>query len=145
MALWHKSKWTGRHALAVLLLGPFLIGAVHGGEVTPPKTVQTYLDGLIAGEAQGREEGRALQFGQALPADARRVVTTTFVAGYTAGADDVFGGYDGGWAMQAPYVVTLVPGKGAITYRIGSRAQMQPGIAYFLCPDGHSLCQAPRK
>lgn len=140
----HKSKKTSRYALA-LLLGVLLIGPAHGAEVSPAKAGQTYIDGLIAGEAQGREEGRALQIGEGLPADARKIVTGAFVAGYTAGADDVFGGYDGGWATQAPYVVTLAPGTGAVTYRIGSRTQMQPGIAYFLCPDGHSLCQAPRK
>jgi len=140
----HKSGGISGCALA-LLLGTLLIGPAHGAEVSPAMAGQTYLDGLVAGEAQGREEGRALQIGQGLPADARKAVTAAFVAGYAAGADDVFGGYDGGWAMHAPYVVTLAPAQGAVTYRIGSRIQMQPGIAYFLCPDGRSLCQARRK
>lgn len=132
-------------AAAPLLLG-FLPAAIgHAAETSPPATGQTYLDGLIAGEAQGREEGRALEIGHGLPADAGEAAAAAFKAGYAAGADDVFGGYDGGWALQAPYVVTLAPGMGGVTYRIGGRTPMQPGIAYFLCRDGRSLCQAPRK
>jgi hypothetical protein len=105
---------------------------------------QSYFDGLLAGEAQGREEGRTLEIGQSLPAGEREAVEAAFKAGYGAGANDVFGGYDGGWAMAAPYVVTLAAGSGPITYRIGRRTPVEPGIAYFLCPDGHSLCQAAR-
>jgi len=47
--------------------------------------------------------------------------------------------------MGAPYVVSLAPGAGPITYRIGSRTPLEPGIAYYLCPDGRGLCQEPRK
>ena len=44
-----------------------------------------------------------------------------FDAGYAAGANDVFGGFDGGWSLAEPYVVTLARGSGAVTYRIDSR------------------------
>jgi hypothetical protein len=69
--------------------------------------------GFDAGRAQGVEEGRALQ----QPAGAREA----FRAGYAAGADDVFGGYDGGWDFGRPYVITLAHGSDGVTYRIESR------------------------
>ena len=81
--------------------------------------------------------------GQALPADKRQAVEKAFNAGYAAGWNDAFAGYDGGWALGMPYVVTLAPGSGAITYRIGTRTPLQPGIAYYLCPNGRDLCQRP--
>ena len=55
--------------------------------------------GLRAGRAVGIREGRALQ--QKAPA------RKAFRAGYTAGANDVFGGFDGGWSLGTPYVITL--------------------------------------
>jgi hypothetical protein len=131
-------------ALAALLCC-LMAGAGRAADAPPTDAGKAYLDGLMAGEAQGREEGRALELGRTLPADVRSAAEAAFKAGYAAGAVDVFGGYDGGWAMGEPYVVTLAPGPVGITYRIGGRVPMQPGIAYFLCPDGHSLCQAPRK
>jgi hypothetical protein len=104
-----------------------------------------YLEGLSAGQAQGRQEGRALQEGVALPADSRQPVQDAFTAGYTAGANDVFGQYDGGWYLSTPYVITVEQGSGPIAYRIGSRTALVPGIDYYLCPDGHGLCQQPRQ
>lgn len=102
-----------------------------------------YFDGLRAGEAQGRQEGRALQEGQSLPAGSRQPVQDAFNAGYVAGANDVFSGYDGGWALTTPYVVTLEQGSGHIVYRVSSRDPLQPGLDYYLCPNGHELCQQP--
>jgi hypothetical protein len=69
--------------------------------------------GLREGRALGVSEGRALQ----IPASGRRA----FRAGYVAGANDVFGGFDGGWSFRTPYVITLVHGKRGVTYRIDSR------------------------
>ncbi len=103
-----------------------------------------YFDGLPVGEAQGRREGRALQEGSSLPATDRQEAKDAFNAGYAAGANDAFAGYDGGWALSAPYVVTLEAGHGDITYRIASRTPLEVGVAYFLCPTGHGLCQQPR-
>ena len=71
--------------------------------------------GLRAGRAVGIREGRALQ----QPASARRA----FRAGYTAGANDVFGGFDGGWSLGTPYTITLGKGPGGIAYRIDKRSK----------------------
>jgi hypothetical protein len=83
--------------------GLFLLGrATAGGD-----------EGFDAGRAQGVREGRALQVAPA----ARQA----FAAGYAAGANDVFGGYDGGWDFGRPYTITLAHGDDGITYRIASR------------------------
>ena len=103
-----------------------------------------YFKGLLVGEVQGRQEGRALQSGAELPAADRHVARDAFDAGYLAGGNDVFAGYDGGWATTAPYVVTVVPGRDRDTYRIGSREPMVAGVSYYLCPNGRGLCQQPR-
>ena len=39
---------------------------------------------------------------------------------------------------------TVEQGSAPIAYRIGSRTALQPGIDYYLCPDGHGLCQQSR-
>lgn len=104
-----------------------------------------YTDGFEAGRAAGIQEGRALQAGQGLTGAERDTATAAFNAGYRAGVDDVFGGYDGGWSTGVPYAVTLVAGTGGATYRILSRLELRPGVDYFLCPDGKTLCQAPDK
>jgi hypothetical protein len=104
-----------------------------------------YFDGLRVGGVQGRQEGRALQEGQALPATARRPVHDAFDAGYTSGTNDAFAGYDGGWALGAPYVIVVEEGSGPITYRIKSREPVKRGVNYFLCADGRSLCEGSRR
>jgi hypothetical protein len=71
--------------------------------------------GLRAGRAVGIREGRALQ----QPAAARKA----FQAGYTAGANDVFGGFDGGWSLGTPYVITLGKGADGVVYRIDKRSK----------------------
>ena len=55
------------------------------------------------------------------PGSSPRSIRAAFDAGYAAGANDVFGGFDGGWSLSEPYVVTLARGSGAVTYRIDSR------------------------
>lgn len=74
-------------------------------------------EALREGRAAGVAEGRALQASAAAPHGTR----AAFEAGYAAGANDVFGGFDGGWSLGTPYVITLRKGSGAITYRIDSR------------------------
>jgi hypothetical protein len=69
--------------------------------------------GFDAGRAQGVQEGRALQVAPA--------ARSAFEAGYAAGANDVFGGYDGGWDLGRPYTITLAHGSDGVTYRIASR------------------------
>ena len=73
--------------------------------------------GVREGRAAGLEEGRALQAAGSSPRSTR----AAFDAGYAAGANDVFGGFDGGWSLSEPYVITLARGSGAVTYRIDSR------------------------
>jgi hypothetical protein len=81
--------------------------------------------GIRIGRAAGLQEGRALQIGESLPPDARRAARRAFNAGYVAGANDVFGGFDGGWSLTDPYLITLKRGTGAITYRIDSRRELR--------------------
>ena len=90
-------------------------------------------------------EGRALQEATAVPPASRPSVQDAFDAGYAAGANDAFGGYDGGWAVSTPYLVTLEPGPRQITYRIASRTPIAPEIDYYLCPNGRDICQQPRR
>lgn len=45
----------------------------------------------------------------------------SFNAGYLAGREAAFAGYDGGWAYGVPYVITLERGGPGITYGIASR------------------------
>jgi hypothetical protein len=142
---------TGRAVLglvaAILAATLVLVGraTVHRspepGAAGPPARSQDYVDGLRAGAAAGRQEGRALQEGASLPADSRQPVQDAFNAGYAAGANDVFNDYDGGWAVSAPYAVTLATGSGQLTYRIATRVPFTKGIDYYLCPDGHEICQ----
>jgi hypothetical protein len=48
----------------------------------------------------------------------------TYKAGYLAGREAAFAGYDGGWAYGVPYEITLRRGGPGITYRIASRKQL---------------------
>jgi hypothetical protein len=85
--------------------------AFLAGRGTAPQQVSSrvsgaggaYASGVAAGEALGVQEGRALQEGAQLPADAQRPVKDAFDAGYVAGVNDVFSGYDGGWLTGVPY------------------------------------------
>ena len=110
----------------------------------PRASIGTYIDGLRDGAAQGREQGRAFQVGAQLAANDRHIARDAFRAGYAAGANDVFAGYDGGWTFSAPWVITLAPGNTGIDYRILGRTPLDPGISYYLCPDGRSLCHQRR-
>jgi hypothetical protein len=92
-----------------------------------------YAAGFRDGRAAGVQEGRAL----GVPPGARGA----FDSGYVAGANDQFSGYDGGWSFEVPYLVTLSHPDGPIGYRIASRVEMAPGVDYYLCPDGHSVCR----
>jgi hypothetical protein len=133
---------------AVLVAGAaFTVGRATAPGAAPraqDTTVGGYLDGLRAGQAQGRQEGRAEQEGAALPPGDRAPVQDAFTAGYTAGMNDAFAGYDGGWTLGVPWIVTLEDGAGGIDYRIARRTPVSPGVDYYLCADGHSLCQRPR-
>ena len=105
---------------------------------SPIRLYTTLKNGPVAGPT------RVTRVGQALTGAERDSAGAAFNAGYRAGINDVFGGYDGGWSTGAPYVVTLVAGTGGATYRISSRIEMRSGVNYFLCPDRRSLCQSAR-
>jgi hypothetical protein len=102
-----------------------------------------YADGMRDGRAAGLQEGRALQVPLTLPSGAQDAAKEAFNAGYAAGANDVFGGYDGGWDLDSPYVVVLTRAGNGIVYRIRSRTPMQRGVTYRLCPRSTLLCQEP--
>ena len=103
-----------------------------------------YTEGVHDGRSAGVQEGRALQAPLSLPSDARDAARAEFNAGYTAGANDVFDGYDGGWALDTPYVVVLSSAGNGVTYRVQSRVTLQPGVNYHLCPHSTTtLCQEP--
>jgi hypothetical protein len=87
----------------VVLVALLVVAAAALGRATAPKNDRQ----------AGIQEGRALQ----QPAQAR----DAFKAGYAAGANDVFGGYDGGWDYDRSYVITLQQGSNGITYRIATR------------------------
>lgn len=130
-------------APALVVLGRVTAGRAPAHHVAVDKSAE-YFDGLQVGEAQGRREGRALQEGVELPANVRRPVHDAFEAGYAAGANDVFAGYDGGWAIATPYIVTIAAASGHIVYRIKTREPMMPTTNYYLCPNGHDICQERR-
>lgn len=133
-------------ALVAGLLAAVAVFALGRASISNPTSTSPgdYFDGLRVGEAQGRELGRALQAGSELPPHEQDVARDAFKSGYAAGANDVFAGYDGGWTFNAPWIITLEHGDSRIDYRIRDRTPIQPGIAYFLCPDGHTLCHAHR-
>ncbi len=106
-----------------------------------------HYDGYFAGQQdgviQGRQEGRVLQKVSDVTPSSRKAVRDAFTEGYAAGANDAFAGYDGGWILSEPYVVTLERGTTPISYRIRSRTPMQAGSDYFRCPSG-GVCQEAR-
>ena len=128
--------WSGLAVVLLVLVGAgmFWAGRVTG---TPGRAADP---GYATGHADGLLEGRAEQATLNLPATDKAV----FNSGYVAGAADAFAGYDGGWDHDAPYVIVLAPGGSGVTYRIASRTRLEPGVAYYLCPDGRTLCKSPR-
>jgi hypothetical protein len=139
-----------RSAVLVLIgltvgIGSFVLGRATAPAPSPQAPTDAgFSEGFQAGRAVGVQEGRALQAGQALTGADRDATTAQFNSGYLAGVNDVFGGYDGGWSVAEPYVVTLVAGTGGVTYRIATRTAMVAGVSYYLCPDGSGICQEPR-
>jgi hypothetical protein len=122
--------WRAALLVPALAVGAFLLGraSVDTGDAREEGRASGLRVGRIAGLREGRaigiRDGRAagIREGRALqqPAPARRA----FRAGYVAGANDAFGGFDGGWAFDTPYIVTLERGSGGITYVIGSRSRV---------------------
>lgn len=121
---------------AKVLWGLALLAVAAGMFVAGRSTVDTgaargdgYRAGYAAGQAAGQADG--LRLGLALQAAPVPGATRdAFQAGYAAGANDVFAGYDGGWDTCAPYVIVLVPGDAGVTYRIASRTKAPAGNYY---------------
>jgi hypothetical protein len=119
-----------RTALCLLGLG-LAVGLFALGRVTAPDhRGDGYRAGQAAGYSQGKadgvREGRGEQEAAGLPPGAREGTRKAFDDGYRAGANDVFAGYDGGWAYGTPYIITLARGGSGITYRFASRAPARP-------------------
>jgi hypothetical protein len=127
---------------AMFLLGRFTATPEHR---QPTNNLGGYFAGLRAGEAEGRQEGRAAQEGVELPRGAQHVSRQAFDAGYVAGSNDVFAGYDGGWKLHTPWIVTLVGGPGQVVYRIRGREELATGFAYYRCHGGRSVCRERRR
>jgi hypothetical protein len=147
-ALTKQTKLVTAVLVAALLgAGLFVLGRVSAPAAAPRSGPQPgdYFDGLRVGEAQGRRDGRALQEGVELPRGERDVARHAFDAGYVAGMNDAFAGYDGGWALHVPWIITVEGGSGQVVYRIRDREQVRAGIDYYLCADGHTVCQQPRR
>jgi hypothetical protein len=125
-----------------LAAGLFTLGRVTSDE---GDSRAGYLSGLRQGESRGIAEGRALQLSEAAPKGSRDAVRSAFDSGYSAGANNAFGGYDGGWYVSTPYIITLVKGSGPITYDLSSRTLMRTGIDYYLCPHARTICQQPHR
>jgi hypothetical protein len=134
--------------VAVLAAGGFfLLGRLMtaDGAGSSHSATNDYFNGLQVGEAQGREEGRALQVGSEVAADSKTPVGDAFTAGYAAGSNDAFGGFDGGWALASPYLVIVEPGNDKVTYRFSVRTLVEPDTNYYLCADGRTICHEPRR
>lgn len=110
---------------AMLVAGTgFLLGRLSSGHGPTRGFEQGYRAGLDVGQSEGIEQGRALQLGLSMPASSRSAAQRAFEAGYAAGANDIFGTYDGGWAFGRPYLVVLEPGEHGVTYRIARREEL---------------------
>lgn len=72
----------------------------------------------------------AFALGRLSAGDAKHPTTgATYNAGYLAGREAAFAGYDGGWAYGVPYEITVQRGGPGVTYRIASRKQLSAGPA----------------
>jgi hypothetical protein len=114
-----------RRLLTAVAVAAAAAGLFAAGRATAPSGSSDYSIGFRDGWSVGIEEGRAAQVALPLPIASRTVARKAFEAGYREGADDVFGGFDGGWGLAEPYVITLAPGNGGITYRIATRERLE--------------------
>jgi hypothetical protein len=66
-----------------------------------------------------------------------------YTAGYLAGREDAFSGYDGGWGYGEPYIVVLRRAGPRITYEFAERWPMLGGVEYRAC--GRRVCSRPAR
>jgi hypothetical protein len=117
---------TRQRTLAAVVLAVIAAAALVAlGRATAPTpaTPGGYADGFLAGRAEGVQEGQAIAEAAGSPPASRDRVRAAFDDGYRAGANNAFGGYDGGWSFGRPYVIVLAKGANGITYRIAARAE----------------------
>jgi hypothetical protein len=122
---------TRRRALVTLSLALLVAAGLVGlGRATAPDPAAAssrgYRDGFRDGRAEGLQEGRGLAETAPLPTAAHAAARAAFDTGYRAGANDAFGGWDGGWSPGQPYVIVLAKGSKGITYRIAARTLCPP-------------------
>ena len=145
-----------RPPLLAVLLAILAAAALVGlGRLTAPSpaaarargyhdgTTAGYADGFSAGHAQGLREGQAIAQTASLPPASRARAKAAFDAGYRAGANATFSGWDGGWSLGQPYVIVLTRGAGGITYRIAARTPC-PAAPATATPTSLLACQTGR-
>ena len=127
-----KTPWL--MAAVGLPLAAIGVGCFFAGRLTAPTRSGGYLAGYTDGQIAGVEQGRLIQGSESLlPADAKSA-KDAYATGYQDGANDAFTlQFDGGWKIDAPYIVTVTHASDGITYRFASRDTMEPGKSYYLC------------
>lgn len=116
-------------ALAAVGVGCFFVG-----RLTAPTRSGGYLSGYTDGQIAGVEQGRLIQGSESLlPQDAKSA-KDAYKTGYQDGANDAFTlQFDGGWKLNAPYIVTVTHATNGITYRFAMRDTMEAGKSYYVC------------
>ena len=110
-------------AVVLAVIAAVALFALGRATAPTPATPGGYADGFLAGRAEGVQEGQAIAEAAGSPPGSRDRVRAAFDDGYRAGANNAFGGYDGGWSFGRPYVIVLAKGANGITYRIAARAE----------------------
>jgi hypothetical protein len=129
-----KDKFSWCLAAFGLTLVAIGIGCFVAGRLTAPTRSGSYLDGYTDGQLAGVEQGRLIQGSESLlPAEAKSA-KDAYANGYQDGANDAFTlQFDGGWKLDAPYIVTVTRAGNGITYRFAMRDTMEPGKSYYTC------------
>jgi hypothetical protein len=110
-------------AVVLAVIAAVALFALGRATAPTPATPGGYADGFLAGRAEGVQEGQAIAEAAGSPPASRDRVRAAFDDGYRAGANNAFGGYDGGWSFGRPYVIVLAKGANGVTYRIAARAE----------------------
>lgn len=128
------SRRSWRFAAIGVVLAAVGVGCFFAGRLTAPTRSGSYLSGYTDGQLAGVEQGRLIQGSESLlPKDAK-TAKDAYQTGYQDGANDAFTlQFDGGWKLNAPYIVTVTHATNGITYRFAMRDTMEPGKSYYVC------------
>lgn len=128
------SRRPWQFAACGLVLVTVGVGLFFVGRLTAPTRSGSYLSGYTDGQIAGVEQGRLIQGSESLlPQDAKSA-KDAYKTGYQDGANDAFTlQFDGGWKLDAPYIVTVTHATNGITYRFAMRDTMEPGKSYYMC------------